>query len=123
MADWPQDFSLNYRLERQLRELKQTSEANRWPNAVWPSEKAFEDAFVFINCLPSSLIPMPDINLADDGEINFLWKTDDVHVDLGFYGTGTLSFFAKKENERKIYGEHVPVTEGLPHDIGRLLWL
>ena len=113
--------SLNYWLIDQIKEFEKTDETHRWPNAIWPTKRAFKDAFTFAACLPLSAIPMPEISLADDGEINFLWQTDDLHVDLGFYGTGTLSYFAKKSNERKIYGEDVPVVEGLPRGIVALL--
>lgn len=121
-ADWPQRSSLqNDRLIMLLKAEQQTDEANRWPGAKWPSKEAFRDAFEFIDLLPLSEVTAPDITLADDGEINFFWKARDIHVDLGLYGTGTFSYFAKKDDGRKVYGEKIPVNEGLPDDLKALL--
>ena len=69
--------------------------SERWPAAEWPSGRAFEDARTFIHALPVSSIPLPHLSFADDGEINFLWNQDGIHIDLGFYGTGTYSYFAR----------------------------
>ena len=117
----PLNSAQNNRLVMQLKAIEHTEESERWPEAVWPPKKAFIDAFEFVKLLPLSQIPTPDISLANDGEINFYWNANGVYVDLGIYGTGTLSYFAKKENERKIYGENIPADEGLPHDLKALL--
>lgn len=79
------------------------------------------DARAFVLNLPLTSIPLPDFGLANDGEINFLWKTDDVHVDLGFYGTHTFSYFAQGKDGAKMYGEEVLVSEGLPAKVIALL--
>ena len=92
----------------------------RWPCAEWPSEKAFEDAYIFIQHLDLTSIPVPVITLADDGEVNFLWKYEPVHVDLGFYGTGTYSYFACHKNGRESIGEIVPVNRGLLPEVIQL---
>ncbi len=93
----------------------------RWPGAVWPDAQAFGDADTFIRRLPLASIPMPEIGLADDGEVNFLWESDGVHVDLGFYGTRTFSFFARDGDGAGIHGEDVPASHGLPREITALL--
>ena len=71
----------------QLETLRNIPDSKRWPGALWPDDKAFKDARKFISGLPLALIPNPEIRLADDGEINFLWQNEDIHIDLGFYGT------------------------------------
>jgi hypothetical protein len=38
---------------------------------------------------------IPHISLANDGEVNFWWKTERGVLDLGFYGTGTYTYYAK----------------------------
>ena len=115
------ELSPTFKLLAQLAMIEQTPEDDRWPDAVWPDAQAFEDAQTFIRRLPLHLIPLPEISLADDGEINFLWQSDGVHVDLGFYGTGTCSYFARGEDGRRIHGEDAPAPEGLPLEITTLL--
>lgn len=101
----------------QLGTLRRTPESERWPGADWPAALAFEDAAEFIRVLPLALIPLPGIAFADDGEINFLWKDGGVHVDLGFYGTNTFSYFAQARDGRKFHGEAIPPSSGLPPEV------
>lgn len=101
----------------QLETLRRTPESERWPGADWPAALAFEDAAEFIRVLPLALIPLPGITFADDGEINFLWTDGGVHVDLGFYGTNTFSYFAQARDGRKFHGEAIPPSSGLPSKI------
>ena len=110
-------------LYARLDECRSEPEEGRWPGAVRPADAAFADAYAFIERLPLSSIPVPEIGLADDGEINFLWGSGDaaVYVDLGFYGTGTYSYFARGGDGRGIRGEDVPASEGLPGEIVALL--
>ncbi len=110
----PSNYTLLWRLE----ELEQVSEAERWPSSDWPSPQAFADARAFIYTLPASVpILLPYLGLADDGEINFLWKQDGIHIDLGFYGTGTFSYFARGKDNKEIYGDDVPAATGLPEPL------
>ena len=107
-------------LKAKLVALEQTKEEERWPGAVWPNAQAFSDAYSFIRGLRGALVPVPEIYLADDGEVNFLWKHGGVHIDLGFYGTGTCSYFARGKYGRKFHGEDVPASKGLPAEIAAL---
>ena len=113
----PRNWALLWRIE----ELEQTPEPERWPAADWPSAEAFRDARAFIEALPNQPIPLPDLGLADDGEVNFLWKADGLHVDLGFYGTGTYSFFARGKTNEGFYADDIPASGGLPQAILELL--
>ena len=108
---------LNLDLLAQLEEFEKTPEEDRWPGATWPTSQAFRDAEVFIRKLPLDSIPKPYIGLADDGEVNFLWKKDGVHVDLGFYGTGSYSYFARGKSGNKIYEEDALVSDDFPCEI------
>ena len=110
-----------WKLLRQLDVIQNTPESERWPNADWPSEQAFKDANLFIQRLPPTAIHMPDLGLADDGEVNFLWKVGGVHLDLGFYGTGSFSYFARAQDGRKFYGDDIPASNGLPYEIASLI--
>lgn len=111
----------NQSLLVQLDALQHTPIAERWPTAEWPSEQAFADAQAFIRRLPSGPILIPDMGLADDGEVNFLWKSDAVHIDLGMYGTGAFSYFARTSDGQKFYGDDCPVARGLPGEIANLI--
>ena len=106
-----------YKLLRQLTTLQGMSEDDHWPGAVRPNAQAFEDAKFFIRRSTLNAVPMPDVGLADDGEINFLWDSDGVHVDLGFYGTGTFSYFARGNRGQRIHGEDEPASGGLPRQV------
>ena len=108
---------LNRDLLAQLEEFEKTPEEDRWPEAVWPTPQAFRDAKNFIRKLPLDSIPMPNIGLADDGEVNFLWDHDGGHVDLGFYGTGSYSYFACGKTGNKIYAEDALVSDDFPGEI------
>ena len=105
------------KLLAQLATLQHTPEDERWPDAIWPNAQAFADTQAFILRLPLNVIPLPEINLADDGEVNFLWQSDGVYVDLGFYGTGTCSYFAQGKDGCKIYGDDAPASKGLPLEV------
>ncbi len=100
---------------------QQMPEDDRWPEAIWPTASAFDDARNFTCCLPLSLIPLPEISLSDDGEINFLWDSEGVHVDLGFYGTRTFSYFARSKDGQRFHADDVQASEGLPVQITKLL--
>ena len=108
-------------LLRRLDEIQNTPVPDRWPGAAWPTEQAFADARLFIQCLPPIPIRLPSIGLADDGEVNFLWKLNEVHIDLGFYGTRAFSYFARAQDGEKFYGDDIPASQGLPHSIENLI--
>lgn len=114
-------ISEQWPLLRQLDALQHTPESDRWPTADWPSDRAFADARSFICRLPAGAILPPNMGLADDGEISFLWDSDAVHIDLGMYGTGTFSYFARTGDGQKFYGDDCPAAHGLPADIARLI--
>ena len=105
----------------QLDALQHAPESGRWPTADWPDERAFADARSLIRRLPAGTILMPDVGLADDGEVNFIWDSDGAHIDLGMYGTGTFSYFARTGDGRKFYGDDCPAAHGLPDEIANLI--
>ena len=116
----PPKLSPTQQLLMKLEAYQNMPEDERWPPAKWPEEKAFEDAYNFIQHLDLNSIPMPIITLADDGEVNFLWKTPSVHVDLGFYGTGTYSYFACHTDGRRFISETEPAQKGLVSEVIQL---
>ena len=61
--------------------------------------KAIEEANNFVFWLSDTgnlwnIRCVPHISLANDGELNFWWKSDIGLVDIGFYGTGEYSYYA-----------------------------
>lgn len=109
------------RLLKQLDRLAAASGNRAMAGTNRPCARAFADAQVFVQRLPADSSPTPDIGLADDGEVNFLWITDDVYIDLGFYGTGSYSCFARDGNGQEILRDDLPAVGGLPDDIASML--
>ena len=107
-------------LER-LRELRAAPEAEQPPWAERPADRAFADAQRFVSAWPSVDLPMPDVGLADDGEVNFLWQGPQLHVDLGFFGDGTFSCFARAPGDVRIAVDDVAAELGLPPDLQAIL--
>lgn len=103
-----------------LREWQQ--EPEDWgPGTRWPAEQAFEEAIAFVSKLPESALPELDMGIAEDGEINFSWNTDDIIIDLGFYGTRPCSYFARdKRDGRKMRDSAFDPAEGLPDQLRAL---
>ena len=108
-------------LSARLISLSNTPGSRRWPNADWPHPRAFADAMVFVEALPQKSIPLPNVGLADDGEVNFLWDSSDIHVDLGFYGDGCFSYYARDSSGQAIHGDDIPARAGLPDALLEIL--
>ena len=108
-------------LLRHLDTIRDAPEAERWPAADRPSEQALADARSFIQQLPPCAICTPNIGVADDGKVNFLWEGDGIYIDLGFYGAGTFSYFARDGAGRKFYGDELPASSVLPDDLLNLI--
>ena len=106
-------------LLNRLKDLFEQQQETRWPGTNWPTQRAYKDAYKFITLLPLMDIPEPEIRFADDGEINFLWDSHDhqVHVDLGFYGTGGYSFYGRGSQGEEILSEDILATDGLTDSI------
>lgn len=96
-------------------------DADRSPGAVPPETQALRDARTFVLSLPNGLVHLPDVGLVDDGEVNFLWKDAGIHVDLGFYGCGTFSYYAHDEKGNEYLGDECCAANGLPSDLTALL--
>jgi hypothetical protein len=82
------------------------------------TSKAVEEANNFVFWLSAtgylwSIRCVPNISLANDGELNFWWKSDIGVIDIGFYGDGTYTYYAKV-NDREYSAD-----DKLSKDIGR----
>ena len=108
-------------LVQRLEQLRATPKRERWPGGEFPDNAAFRDAAAFVNRLPFPLAALPHISLADDGEVNFAWDGDGLHIDLGFYGTGTFSYYARGADGQEYYGDDLPADSTLPSALESLL--
>lgn len=110
----------NRELVETLEHLHESGDYYVYPGGQIPNRKAFDDARRFIESLPTLRI-VPTIALIVDGEVNFSWDTDGVHIDLGFHGDGEGgSYFAKDDSGRKYYCDSFAPDE-LPDEILRLI--
>ena len=108
-------------LLRRILDLRSTPNSERWTDAQWPADEAFIDAAEFVRRLPEPLNAVPHISLADDGEVNFAWHHGNMRIDLGFYGTGTFSYYAKSPTGQELFGDHVPARLPIPTDLRSLV--
>ena len=116
----PRENKLRGSLLARLREWQQ--EPEDWgPGTRWPAEQAFEEAIAFVSELPEFALPELDMGVAGDGEINFSWNTDDIIIDLGFYGTRPCSYFARdKRDGQKMRDSAFDPADGLPDQLRAL---
>lgn len=75
-----------------------------------PSEVAVTDAIQFIQKLRTGLksaIPM----VSSDGEVGLFWKDQENYIDIGFYGDGLYSLYAKLSNGDELLLDDVDINE------------
>ena len=111
------------RMQRRLQGLREEAKGKHPdPESRYPTPEAFTDAWEFASRLDLNSCDFPMVNMAGDGEINFFWHrgSDGLKVDLGFYGTGTYSCYARK-GDQEVFADDVRVTDGLRDDIAALL--
>lgn len=89
-----------------------------------PSSRCVLDAESFcVLHIATQLVISPEITAASDGEINFHWITERGLVDLGFYGDGVYSFFAKESSGKEHFGDDAHISEGLPLSVQKIIEL
>lgn len=125
--DWVQSSMLDAcqkQLFDHLEKLRQEARADKIDDEIiWPNDLAYREARIFICRLPLTEIPEPRIGIAEDGEVNFLWKRqeDGLHIDLGFYGTGTYSYYATNNNGKELMEDDVEISSDLPTGLIEML--
>ena len=62
--------------------------------AAPPSIDAVLGAVDFLVMRPRD-VPLPFPQVASDGEVGLYWHTEEVHAEVGFYGDGELSYYAR----------------------------
>lgn len=100
-----------------IRELGTYSWGWNRPDSVPPASTTVSDAVKFARTLDLAFLHLPHISAADDGEINFWWDIDGLYIDLGFFGDGSYSFYAKLPNGKEIIEDETPVSRSLPREL------
>ena len=62
--------------------------------SVPTSLDAVLDAIAFLGRRPPD-VPLPFPQIASDGEVGLYWRTGEVHIEIGFYGDGEASYYAR----------------------------
>jgi hypothetical protein len=86
-----------------------------------PNPRTVQDAEAFAHRLLSAEFAPTYVSLAADGEINFLWSLPSIHLDLGFYGDGTYSYYGRTPAGTEFFADDVPIDTPLPPALLALL--
>lgn len=105
----------NLKVVSRIKELAKYKEG--WYDGIegTPADsQAIKDAIRFAQNLDFNNIHIPYISLATDGEVNFWWDLKTIKLDLGFYGDGTYSYYAKLKNGKEFFGDDEDSNSTLP---------
>ena len=79
--------------------------------------RAVNDALRFIDVIPATTT-LPQVALADDGEVNFFWRGDGRLIDIGFVGDGMMHYYVSDEAQGVDVDDSIPFSgRSLPRDI------
>lgn len=82
---------------------------------------AVNDALRFVGRLPATAA-LPQVALADDGEVNFHWRGNGLLIDIGFVGDGKMHFYVVDKAQGVDADASVRFSgDSLPHDIERTM--
>ena len=70
------------------------------------------DCGKFLSAMDMPIIP--SISYARNGELNVFFDTGGIYLDVGFFGDGTYSYYAKLPSGRESSGDDIDVSEPLP---------
>lgn len=90
----PQEPSAEDKLHAKLLSYLELSYGWDGRDAVPPSLESVLDAFSFLAMRPVDM-PFPFPQIASDGEVGLYWHTGQIHAEIGFYGDGDLSYYAR----------------------------
>ena len=66
-------------------------------NSIPPNSNAILQARQFIALLPAGA-ELPQVSVAEDGEISFYWRSDSADIDVGIFGDDEIHYYANVEN-------------------------
>ena len=88
------------------------------------SRQTLNDAERFtLSVFVGSSLYIPNISAASDGELIFSWRNQKGVMDLGFYGDGTYSFYAKLSGGKEVFVDDESVEMPLSVEIFSLISL
>lgn len=98
---------------------------NGWyrEDSIGATSAAVNDAETFLRTINWRNLERPTISLSEDGEINFLWQSDALYLDLGFVGEGTYTFYGKAQDGEIFLGDDKALSEPLPDRLLSLMSL
>lgn len=109
----------NFKVISRITELAKYQEG--WYDSIEgipATSQTLKDAIAFTKNLDFNHTHIPYISLARDGEVNFWWDLKTIKLDLGFYGDGTYSYYAKLlENGKEFFGDDEVLKSILPLEI------
>jgi len=80
-----------------------------------PDDRSIQEAEAFaLRILNAPSMIEPIISPATDGEVSFFWENSHITLDLGFYGDGSFSFYAKTQDGEEFFGDNYSIDSELP---------
>jgi hypothetical protein len=76
-----------------------------------PSRAAISDAKRLLRQLPRRVAAPDQVYAPGDGEVMFQWVRPHLFVEVGFYGDGTISWFARVAGRETVHGDD-PIAGG-----------
>ncbi|MGW5961029.1 hypothetical protein [Methylorubrum thiocyanatum] len=105
-------------LIKRIREIATYQAGWDGPESVGPTVETVKQAIDFARQLQSlGDIAPPYITAANDGEINFYWKTPHLALDLGFTGTGQYSYYGQTPDGAEFAEDGADVGQPLPLEL------
>jgi len=72
---------------------------------VAPNEDAVMDAKAFLNSLDSEFASRASTLSPGDGEVLFQWRRGAAFIEVGFYGDGTISWYARNADGKSLHAD------------------
>ncbi|GJD90745.1 hypothetical protein BHAOGJBA_4287 [Methylobacterium hispanicum] len=105
-------------LIKRIRELATYQVGWDGPESVGPTIETVKQAIDFARQLQAlGDVAQPYVSLANDGEINFYWKTPRLALDLGFTGTGRYSYYGETPDGAEFAEDGAEIGQPLPPDL------
>lgn len=122
LYDFRQAYTLKNSLLARIRSLLDLEAGWDGYAAKVPAEAAIDEAEQFSsNVLPAEGFQLPTVTAAADGEVNFSWKNALGYIDLGFYGDGSYSYYAKTAVGQEFMSDESSLTEHLPEQVLKII--
>lgn len=109
------------RIITKIREIGMLDDGWHREDSVGATSTAVDEAERFARSIDWRHHAVPAVSLTEDGEINLLWQTEALYLDLGFVGDGTYTFYGKSSDGQTFLGDDLPIGDPLPGDLRALM--